>query len=71
MCATLGKVLERMTKEQLSRTIASKRPLSRKQHGFRTGRSTLTNLIETDSIVAEWENLRQPYDVITLIYINL
>ena len=39
--------------------------LCKRQHGFVQKRSTVTNLLEVESYLAEWDNLKQPYDIIT------
>ena len=63
ICATLGKVLERLIKEQLLKFSLPNNLISR-QHGFIPNRSILTNLLELESILADWDK-NQPYDAIS------
>ena len=65
LCSTLGKILERLAKEQLNLLIEKYGLLCERQHGFVQKRSTVTNLLEVESYLAEWDNLKQPYDIIT------
>ena len=65
ICATLGKVLERLIIEKILEFSLSNNLISRHQNGFIPNRSTLTNLLELDSILANWDNKNQPYDIIS------
>ena len=65
ICATLGKVLERLIKEQLLQVSLSNNIFSCRQHGFIPNRSTLTNLLELGSILADWDIKSQLHDIIS------
>ena len=45
LCSCIGKLLEKIVKEQIQQQIAAVRPISSLQHGFSADRSTLTNLL--------------------------
>ena len=66
MCSCFGKLLEKLIKKQLETHIAEHFPLHRAQHGFAGCRSTTTNLLVSDSIIADCISHRRPYDVIAL-----
>ena len=65
LCSCFGKVLEKIVKEQLQQQIEKVYPLSSCQHGFRAGRSTVSNLLSCDSVIADLINDRKPYDIIS------
>ena len=58
-------MLEKIVKEQLQQLIEKVCPLSSCQHGFRAGRSTVSNLLSSDSVIADLINDRKPYDIIS------
>ena len=64
MCL-LWKILEKIVKVQLQQLIDQVSPLSLSQHGFCTGRSTLTNLLGCDAIIADLGNVGSPHDILT------
>ena len=63
LCSCLGKLLEKIVKQQLEEQINNIRPLSSSQHGFRVGRSTLTNLLACDPFLADLVNKNEPFDI--------
>ena len=65
LCNVFGKCLERLIIEQLVDYIEHNNILSNTQHGFRTARSTVTNLLSSDKYIAEWINSRADFDLIT------
>ena len=65
LCSCIGKLLEKIVKEQVQQQIAAVRPLSSLQHGFGASRSTLTNLLTCDSLIANLVNAHKSYDIIT------
>ena len=65
LCSVMGKALERLVKDQLMDHLASRSPLSRSQHGFLHKRSTITNLLACDAMIADWINNSLNFDVIT------
>ena len=50
LCSCLGKMLERLVKEQLFTHLSKNHPLSGSQHGFVCGRLTSTNVLSCDAI---------------------
>ena len=64
LCQCCGKILEKVIYNQLSVFINSKAVLSTKQHGFVAGRSTLTNLLQSEATFRNFQLRRYPYDVI-------
>ena len=54
LCSTLGKVLERVVKDQLEDYLANAGCFSRIQLGFIKNRSTISNLLTTNAIIEEW-----------------
>ena len=65
LCSTIGKVLERLVKDQLLQSIETRSPLSKCQHGFSKNKSTITNLLITERIIADALNSNKPVDIIT------
>ena len=65
LCSVIGKALERLIKDQLMDHLTSCSPLSRSQHGFLHKRSTITNLLACDAMIADWINKSLNFDVIT------
>ena len=64
MCSCLGKLLEHIVKDQLVTYISEKRPLSNAQHGFISGRSTVTNILSCDALITKLENRNANYDIV-------
>ena len=61
----LKKLLEKIIKQQLEQQINNIRPLSSSQHGFQICRSTLSNLLTSDSFLTDLINKNQPFDIIS------
>jgi hypothetical protein len=64
LCSTVGKVLERIVRDQVLSIVNQMVPLNRWQHGFTRQRSTISNHIVTENIIADAVNRREPVDVI-------
>ena len=60
----IGKTMERVVKEALTKHIESNNLLSNSQHGFRSGRSTQTNLIEYLNVTTKWLDEGRNFDVL-------
>ena len=52
----LGKLLERIVKDQLVSFISQNQMLGVKQHGFVNSRSTTTNIFSCDTLIADLES---------------
>lgn len=65
LCQCLGKLLERIVHDQLVRYIGENNLLYGSQHGFRAGRSTMTNLLDCEAKIAEIISDGHPYDIIS------
>lgn len=65
ICDILGKCLEKIIVSQMIIYIEDNNLLCNIQHGFRVGRSTVTNLLVTDKYIAEWTNSSIPFDIIS------
>ena len=59
-CSTIVRALERIVREQLLSAIVKTTPLSNLQHGFFNGRSTITNLLCAEIIIADAINSKEP-----------
>ena len=64
LCSCLGKM--HLVKEQLFTHVSKNHPLSGSQHGFVCGRSTTTNVLSCDALIAEFEIKKVPNDIIAL-----
>ena len=64
-CHCLGKLLERIVHPQLTSFLKDNDPLSGKQHGFTTGKSTPTNLLACESSISEMEATGHEYIILT------
>ena len=53
LCSCLGKILEKVVKKQLVNYLNFNQCLHAAQHGFISGRSTVTNMLACDAIIAE------------------
>jgi hypothetical protein len=65
LCSCIGKVLERVVQVQLVDYLNHNSLLSPAQHGFTSGRSTVTNLICTDKAIADCVLAGHACDVIS------
>ena len=61
----MGKLLEKIVNNQLLSHINSVGLISDRQHGFTKNRSTVTNLLAADSILADWTNDSVSYDILS------
>ena len=61
------KILESIIKEHILEHLASNNILSDKQHGFRVGRSCLTNLLVT---MEQWTDYLEDGDAIDVAYLD-
>ena len=61
-----GKLLERIVKDRITNHIESNNLLSNSQHGFRSGRSPQTNLIEYLNLTTKWLDEGKSFDVLYL-----
>ncbi len=60
------KLLERLVATQITSFLAEHDLMSNKQHGFRDRRSTISNLITFDALIADYLNRKEPCDVFLL-----
>ena len=65
LCSTIGKVLEKIVSNQLLQYIDLSAPLADCQHGFVKRRSTITNMLMTERVIAEALNKGACVDVLT------
>jgi hypothetical protein len=65
LCHCLGKLLETVIHSQLIDFINDNRLACNKQHGFTAGRSTLTNLLASETVIANITSARHPYDILS------
>ena len=66
LTVTVGKLLERIVRKQMVNYIESNKLLSNSQHGFRSGRSPQTNLIEYLNNTTKWLDEGKSFDVLYL-----
>ena len=66
LTSVIGKLMERMIKEDIDNYVEKNRLLSDTQHGFRSGRSPQTNLIEFLNQTTKWHDDGKCFDVIYL-----
>ena len=62
----IGKVMERVVKEQLTTYLEKNELISDAQHGFRHGRSPQTNLIEFLNETTKWLDKGRSFDILYL-----
>ena len=62
----IGKVMERVVKEALTEYLEKNALIVEEQHGFRAGRSPLTNIVEFNNTTTKWLDEGKPYDVLYL-----
>ena len=62
----VGKLMERIVKEALMEYVEKNGHLSDAQHGFRSGRSTQTNLIEFLDVTTKWLDEGKAFDIVYL-----
>ena len=61
-----GKLMERVVKDEITHFIEANRLMSDSQHGFRSGRSVQTNMIEFHNTTTKWLDEGRSFDVIYL-----
>ena len=66
LCACLGKVMEKVVCTQLVLFISGNNLLHQSQHGFTSGRSTTTNILQFDAVIADVLSHDHAYDVISV-----
>ena len=64
------KVMERLIVVELTHYLESKNLLAHCQHGFRRGRSTVTNLLECDAFILQCLNNKRCCDVICIDFMR-
>jgi len=62
----LGKVMEKIIKEELVHYLETNKLVFESQHGFRNKKSCLTNLLEFTKYVSDWVDEGKPVDVVYL-----
>ena len=66
LTSQIGKIMERIIKDEIVKFLESNNLIINSQHGFRQKRSCLTNLLEFVQKVAEYLDSGEPVDVIYL-----
>ena len=66
LTSQMGKIMERIIKEEIVKFLESNNLIINSQHGFRQKRSCLTNLLEFVEKVAEYLDSGEPVDVVYL-----
>ena len=64
----IGKIMERVVKKGIMEYVDKNRILANSQHGFRSGRSVQTNLVEFLNTATRWLDEGKSFDVIYLDY---
>ena len=62
----MGKILERCVRNEIDAHIEKNGLMSKSQHGFRSGRSTQTNLLEFFNQTTQWHDTGRCFDVVYL-----
>ena len=63
MCSCLGKLLEKVVQSQLTIYLQPNNLLSTAQLGFTAGRSTVTNILSCDAVIADATLSVHAYDI--------
>jgi ribonuclease P/MRP protein subunit RPP40 len=66
LTSQIGKMLERIIKDSIIEYIESNNLLNNSQHGFRSKKSCLTNLLEFLQLTQKWVDAGDPVDVLYL-----
>ena len=66
LTSCVGKMLDRIAKEDIDDHIERNNLISKSQHGFRSGKSTESNLIEFLNVTTKWSDEGRRFDVIYL-----
>ena len=64
LTCVIGKMMERIVKEQLMAYLETNRLITDAQHGFRNGRSPQTNLIEFLNRTTKWLDKGRSFDIL-------
>ena len=64
LTCVIGKMMERIVKEQLTMYLEGNNLLTDAQHGFRNGRSPQTNLIEFQNKTTKWMDSGRSFDIL-------
>ena len=65
LCSCIGKILEKLVHNQLTCYLTQSNSISKAQHGFVPGRSTVTNLLSCDAAIADILSANHAYDIVT------
>ena len=66
LTSIIGKILESIIKDNLVKHLESYNLIRDSQHGFRKGRSCLTNLLDFMEVVTQYLDANQPVDLVYL-----
>jgi len=66
LTSIIGKMMDRIVKEDIDHHLESNDILSKSQHGFRSGKSTQSNLIEFLNVTTKWMDEASSFDVVYL-----
>jgi hypothetical protein len=66
LCSCLGKLLEKLVNKQLMAYLKDNNIINKAQHGFMTGKSTITNLLSCDAAIGEMLTSGHAFDIISL-----
>jgi ribonucleases P/MRP protein subunit RPP40 len=66
LTSQFGKILEKIIKTQISDFLENNKLIHETQHGFRRGKSCLTNLIEFSETISDYVDSGSPVDIIYL-----
>ena len=66
LTSVVGKMMERMVKNEINSHVENNALMSKTQHGFRTGKSVLTNLVGFLNQTTKWSDKGNCFDVIYL-----
>jgi Reverse transcriptase (RNA-dependent DNA polymerase) len=65
LCSCMGKLLEKIVQAQLTSYLHLNNHLSAAQHGFMPGKSTVTNMVSCDAVIADIVQAGHCYDKIS------
>ena len=63
LCSCMGKILEKLVHSQLSCYLAQSNAISKAQHVFVPGRSTVTNILFCDASIVDMLCANHAYDI--------
>ena len=64
LTSNVGKLMERIVKEDIESHLESENLMEESQHGFRRGRSAQTNLVEFLDQTTKWVDEGEPFDIV-------